>query len=182
VRPVLPVDVDGPLNPCAARPHRRPEGHETHRLTTPRRPAAERRRLTEPGLPSPSVKPLRVWLDPPRGPAPTALPFDLVWATTWEEDASTHIAPILGLSELPCIAWHPPRSGPPGGVFRKTPQIIAWAAGRAFAWADDEITGADRAWVTDHHDGPALLHRVDPRRGLTTDDFAAPTAWAAALG
>ncbi|WP_367139226.1 MULTISPECIES: alpha/beta fold hydrolase [Streptomyces] len=27
--------MDGPLNPYAAKPHRRPEGYETHRLLTP---------------------------------------------------------------------------------------------------------------------------------------------------
>lgn len=46
---------------------------------------------------------------------------------------------------------------------------------------DDDITEADRTWVKDHHDGLALLLRVDPRRGLTIDDFAALTAWATGL-
>jgi hypothetical protein len=36
--------------------------------------------------------------------------------------------------------------------------------------------------VRERHDGPALLHRVDPRRGLATADFAALPAWAAGLG
>ncbi|MGI5359530.1 HAD domain-containing protein [Streptomyces sp. CA-252508] len=179
MRPVLLVDVDGPLNPYAAKPYRRPEGYRTHRLLTPRWEAAERRRLTEQGLPNKPVKPLRVWLDPAHGPALAALPFDLVWATTWEEEANTFIAPVLGLPRLPFIAWATPRVLPEGGVFWKTPEIVAWAEGRAFAWIDDEITEADRAWVAERHSGPALLHRVDPRRGLTSDDFAALTAWAA---
>jgi hypothetical protein len=156
---VLLLDVDGPLNPYAAKPHRRPEGYETHRLLTPRWETAERRRLTEWGLPNKPVKPLRVWLNPNHGPALAALPFDLVWATTCEED----------------------RAEPGGGVFWKTPEIVAWAKGRAFAWIDDEITEADRAWVNEHHEGPALLHRVDPRFGLANNDFAALTAWATGL-
>ncbi|QEV50665.1 hypothetical protein CP981_02370 [Streptomyces platensis] len=49
----------------------------------------------------------------------------------------------------------------------------------AFAWVGDEITAADRACVTGHHNGPALLHRVDPRCGLDDDDFVALTARAA---
>ncbi|MGW2521743.1 hypothetical protein ACWC09_32960 [Streptomyces sp. NPDC001617] len=181
VRPVLLVDVDGPLNPYAAKPHRRPEGYETHRLLTPRWEAAERRRLTLWGLPNKPVKPLRVWLNPLHGPALEALPFDLVWATTWEEEANAFIAPVLGLPELPFVAWSSPRAEPGDGVFWKTPEIVAWAKGRAFAWIDDEITAADRAWVEEHHDGPALLHRVDPRRGLAVEDFAALTAWATGL-
>ncbi|MFF3485562.1 hypothetical protein ACFYXC_20165 [Streptomyces sp. NPDC002701] len=181
VRPVLLVDVDGPLNPYAAKPYRRPEGYQTHRLLTPRWEAAERRRLTEWGLPNKPVKPLRVWLNPAHGPALAALPFELVWATTWEEEANAFVAPVLGLPELPFIAWPSPRDAPGDGVFWKTPEIVAWAKGRAFAWIDDEITEADRAWVNRHHSGPALLHRVDPRCGLTSNDFAALTAWSTGL-
>lgn len=31
-RPLLYLDVDGPLNPYAAKPHRRPAGYATHRM------------------------------------------------------------------------------------------------------------------------------------------------------
>ena len=72
MRPALLLDVDGPLNPRAAKPERRPEGYRTHRLLTPR-------------------------------------------------------------------------------------------------------------WVAAQHDGPALLLRIDPRRGLAAADFAALTDWAAGL-
>ncbi len=91
-RPLLMVDVDGPLNPYAAKPHRRPPGYRTHRLLTPRWAAAERRRLTASGLPDKAPRPLRVWLNPDHGPALAALPFDLVWATTWENGTSLHLA------------------------------------------------------------------------------------------
>ncbi|MEU8677655.1 hypothetical protein [Streptomyces sp. NPDC048560] len=181
MRPVLLIDVDGPLNPYAAKPSRRPEGYETHRLVTPRWAAAERDRLIEHGLPNGRVKPLRVWLNPLHGPALDALPFELVWATTWEEEANDFVAPVLGLPELPFISWASTRTTPQGGVFWKTPEIVAWARGRAFAWVDDEITDSDRAWVRAHHDGPALLHRIDPRRGLGADDFTALEEWAAGL-
>ncbi|MDH6696419.1 hypothetical protein P3T26_000867 [Streptomyces sp. MAA16] len=179
VRPLLLLDVDGPLNPYAAQRERRPAGYRTYRMLPPRWAAAERRRLAEWGLADRPVRPLRVWLDPGHGPALAALPFDLVWATTWEEEANTFIAPVLGLPELPCVRWSSPRPEAPEGVFWKTPQIVAWAGGRAFAWVDDEITGADRAWVREHHRGPALLHRVDPRRGLVDADFATLATWAA---
>ncbi|PNE37067.1 HAD domain-containing protein [Streptomyces noursei] len=182
MRPVLLVDVDGPLNPYAAKPQRRPDGYQTHRLLTPRWEAAQRRRLTDWGLADGRIKPLRVWLNPHHGPALLALPFDLVWATTWEQEANDFIAPALGLPTLPFVSWRSPRPEPAGGVFWKTPEIIAWARGRAFAWVDDEITDADRAWVAEHHHGPALLHRIDPRIGLTTEDFAALGAWATDLG
>ncbi|MEY9874775.1 hypothetical protein ABH931_004275 [Streptacidiphilus sp. MAP12-33] len=177
---MLLVDVDGPLNPYAAKPHRRPEGYRTHRLMTPRWRAAERRRFTEWGLPDRPVKPLRVWINSAHGPALAALPFELVWATTWEEEANVFLAPLLGLPELPFIAWSEQRPEPGGGVFWKTPEIVAWAQGRPFAWVDDQITDADRAWVQDQHPAPALLHHVDPRTGLTEDDFARLSRWAGA--
>ena len=182
MRPLLLVDVDGPLNPYAAKPHRRPAGYGTHRLMTPRWAAAERRRLIDEGLPDKPPRRLRVWLNPAHGAALAALPFDLVWATTWEEEANAFVAPLLGLPPLPFIAWPDPRPRPEGGVFWKTPEIVAWAERRPFAWVDDQITDADRAWARAHHHGPALLHRIDPRIGLTDEDFARLADWARDLG
>jgi hypothetical protein len=104
-RPLLLVDVDGPLNPYAAKPQHRPEGYETHRLLTPRWEAAERRRLAVWGMPHKRVKPLRVWLNPAHGRALARLPFELAWATTWEEEANNFVAPVLGLPVLPFVRW-----------------------------------------------------------------------------
>ncbi|RFU86941.1 hypothetical protein DY218_09880 [Streptomyces triticagri] len=181
-RPVLLIDVDGPLNPYAAKPHRRPAGYRTYRILTPRWEAAERERLAAWGQPVGRVRPLRVWLDPSHGPALAALPYDLVWATTWEEEANSFIATELGLPRLPYLVWRSPRPDPPPGVYWKTPEIVDWAQGRPFAWIDDEISDADRAWVAHHHAGPALLRRIDPRLGLTGADFTALAAWAADPG
>ncbi|HEY0499937.1 MAG TPA: hypothetical protein VGD48_29600, partial [Kutzneria sp.] len=65
----------------------------------------------------------------------------------------------------------------PDGIHWKTRHIVDWAAGRPFAWVDDELTPADRAWVADHHTGPALLHWVDPRLGLRDEDFDTLARW-----
>ena len=176
--PLLLVDVDGPLNPYAAKPHRRPKEYRTHRLLTPRWEATERRRLSAWGTPNKRPKPLRIWLNPSHGPALSTLPFELVWATTWEEEANTYISPLLGLPELPFIPWSSPRPDLEDGVFWKTPEVAAWVQERLFAWVDDQISEADIAWIAEHHPGPALLHRVDPRRGLLPEDFAALSAWA----
>jgi hypothetical protein len=61
----------------------------------------------------------------------------------------------------------------------KTRGLVEWAAGRSFVWVDDEITGIDRAWVSAHHPGHALLHRVDPSAGLTDEDFQVIRCWPA---
>jgi hypothetical protein len=60
-----------------------------------------------------------------------------------------------------------------GRLHWKIRHLVEWAAGRRFVWVDDEITDADWTWVAANHSAPALLHRVDPRRGLT--DTSTPT-------
>ncbi|MQY12439.1 hypothetical protein SRB5_25730 [Streptomyces sp. RB5] len=163
-RPVLLLDVDGPLNPFAAKRHRRPRGYTTHRFPVPEVP-----------------KPLRVWLRPEHGPRLLALPYDLVWATTWMHDANTHIGPVLGLPTLPVIEWPELHTVELDGLQWKTRHILRWAAGRPFAWVDDEITAREQRFFAAHHEGPALAHFVDPRRGLVDEDFAALAAWADGL-
>ncbi|WND33985.1 hypothetical protein RI578_06610 [Streptomyces sp. BB1-1-1] len=177
-RPLLLLDVDGPLNPFAAPPHRRPAGYGTHRLKPDTWIAQHDR------LPEHRVKPLRVWLNPAHGPALQALPFDLVWATTWEHDANEWIGWRIGLprtEDLPVIEFGDQFVSRPDGTYVKTWRVVEYSAGRPFAWVDDQITAVDQAYVDRHHDGPALLHWVDPAKGLTDDDFAALTAWAARL-
>ncbi|MFF8732564.1 hypothetical protein ACF073_39795 [Streptomyces sp. NPDC015171] len=163
-RPLLFLDVDGPLNPYAAQPERRPEG-----CTTIRVPLPSRRR------------PLRVWLNPDHGPALLALGYELCWATSWMTQANVWIAPVVGLPELPCVDFGTGLFAErPDGVHWKTEAIVAYAGGRPFAWVDDEQSPADTLYVRDRHPGPALLHHVDPRLGLREPDFAALRAFAAA--
>ena len=128
----------------------------------------------------PTAHPLLPRIDPALGPRLTALGCELVWATTWMDDANACIAPWLGLPRLPLVDW-PDEEDPPGPPHGKphwkTRPLVAWAAGRPFIWGDDEITAADRAWTAAHHPGRALLHRVDPRYGLTEGDFAVLEEW-----
>ncbi|MGC0333993.1 hypothetical protein RKD23_006983 [Streptomyces sp. SAI-170] len=176
-RPLLYLDVDGPLNPYAAKPERRPQGYTTHRMAPEgwlaRHPVEDRARL----------RPLRVWLNPEHGACLRELSdvYDLVWATTWGRDANTLIAPVLGLPDLPVVDWPGLFDAGPEGTFWKTRHVLAHAAGRPFAWVDDELGDADRAFVAARHPGSALLHRVDARHGLRPTDFAALKAFAHAL-
>ncbi|MBT2478960.1 HAD domain-containing protein [Streptomyces sp. ISL-94] len=150
-RPLLFLDVDGPLIPFGAGPY----------------PA-----------PGDDANPLLARVDPALGPRLAALPCELVWATTWGDEANECVAPRLGLPELPVVAWpEPSDEDGRGGIHWKTPALLAHTAGRDFVWLDDEITGADRAWVSARHPGRALLHRVDPGRGLTEADFGVLRAW-----
>ncbi|MFJ8054662.1 HAD domain-containing protein [Streptomyces sp. NPDC096142] len=124
--------------------------------------------------------PLLTRIDPALGARLDALGCDLVWATTWMDDANVCLAPWLGLPRLPLVDWpDPAEDDAPGGLHWKTRPLVAWAAGRPFLWVDDEIGDADRAWVTAHHPERALLHRVDHRQGITGADFEAVEAWLA---
>ncbi|MET8995145.1 HAD domain-containing protein [Amycolatopsis sp. NPDC004169] len=160
MRPPLFLDVDGPLIPFG----RAAGGYETFTDADHGNPLLSR-------------------IDPSLGPRLLALGCDLVWATTWLEDANECIAPLLGLPPLPVLDF--PDEDPPGenlptaGPHWKTGPIVAWAAGRPFAWVDDETTDADRAWIASHHPEPALLHTVDPATGLTGQDLATIAAWSA---
>ncbi|MFJ6865330.1 hypothetical protein ACIQRS_14275 [Streptomyces termitum] len=175
-RPLLFLDVDGPLNPYAAQPERRPAGYTTIRVPRPAAPEDDT------GFPS-RRRPLRVWLDPEHGRVLLGLGFELCWATTWRDDANRWIAPVLGLPELPFVDFGEDLFRErPDGVHRKTGPLVDHADGRPFAWVDDEQGEPDRAYVSAHHRGAALLHHVSPRIGLREDDFRALTAFARALG
>ena len=166
MKPLLLIDVDGPLNPYLALSRRTaPEGYRKHRM----RPSG----WTEgPALP--------VLLNPEHGGELLALAdrYELAWATTWMAEANEWISPHLGLPELPYIDWPSLPGGTPDGVFWKTRHVVEYAAGRPFAWIDDEITERDRTWVAAHHAGRSLLLRIDPWTGLGQADFDALAAWA----
>ena len=157
-RPLLFLDVDGPLIPFGA-PHPPP-------------PAAT----------ADDGNPLLARLDPALGARLLALGCSLVWATTWREEANEVVAPRLGLPRLPVLDWPEADEPGPRGLHWKTRPLVEWAGGRPFVWVDDEIGAVDRQWVAAAHPGPALLHRVDPARGLQDSDFRALTDWLAALG
>lgn len=162
---LLLLDVDGPLNPYGAKPHRRPAGYDTFRF------------------PVASVhprKPLRVWLRRDIGAHLLTLAaqhaFELTWATSWQHEANEFIGPAIGLPTLPVIPlpdrdrrdWHL--------TSWKWDAVAEYAAGRPLAWVDDEFHerwnlkrcqrfAAGRAASTH-------LCQISPRVGLTESDFA----------
>ncbi|MCH5674606.1 hypothetical protein [Streptomyces gilvus] len=157
-RPLLFLDVDGTLLPYrGARLPTTPEGW------------ADWQDVSNPHL---------AQLDPRHGPRLLALPCALIWATAWMGDANRVIAPVLGLPDLP-LADLPaaPDEYEPGVLNWKTVALVRVAAGRPFVWADDSVTDLDREWVSAHHRGHALLHRVDAMTGLVDADFVAVAEW-----
>ncbi|MER7760646.1 hypothetical protein [Streptomyces sp. NPDC097619] len=173
-RPLLFLDVDGPLHPYAAQPERRPAGYTTLRVPVARAEGEVRLRR----------RPLRVWLNPAHGAELLALgaSYELCWATTWGDEANRWIAPVLGLPELPWVDFGEALFRErPDGVHWKTGPLVAYAAGRAFAWVDDEQSHLDEEFTGAHHPAPALLHHVDPRVGLRTADFGVLGAFVRSL-
>jgi hypothetical protein len=156
-RPILFLDVDGPLIPFGSPPGRPVPATSTS---------------------VPQGHPLLDRLDTGIGHHLMALNCHLVWATTWGEDTNTIIAPLIGLLRLPVVPWPDDSADAvPRGLHWKTPHLVAWADRRPFIWVDDEINDMDRLWVATAHPGPSLLHRVAPAKGLTTADLTTLSYW-----
>lgn len=159
-RPILFLDVDGPLIPF---------GFSPSRLSAPA--------YDSQGT-SPNGNPLLGRLDPDLGTRLMALGCQLVWASTWMEEANEAVAPRIGLPKLPVVDWPDVSADDsPRGLHWKTRPLVEWANRRPFLWADDEISAMDRLWVAAQHPGPSLLHRVDPTKGLVDADFSALAGW-----
>ncbi|MFD5517119.1 HAD domain-containing protein [Streptomyces sp. NPDC127066] len=160
-RPILFLDVDGPLIPFG--------------------PSWAPRESSGSGSDSEALpdegNPLLGRLDPAVGPRLTALGCDLVWATTWMDEANESVGPRIGLPPLPVLEWPEATEAGPRGLHWKTRPIVERAGGRPFIWVDDEIGPVDRLWVAAQHEGPSLLHRVNPSKGLTEDDFSTLATW-----
>ncbi|WP_035803360.1 HAD domain-containing protein [Kitasatospora mediocidica] len=120
-KPLLYLDVDGVLNPVEPHPVTDFDAH--------------------------SVLDFRVLLSPRHGDWLRELEqvYELCWATTWEEDANTHLAPLLGLPPLPVVrfAGYRPQAGDPRVRLMELLSGAKWAPllrhanGRPFAWLDD---------------------------------------------
>ncbi|MFJ2606908.1 hypothetical protein ACIQOU_06225 [Streptomyces sp. NPDC091279] len=173
-RPLLLLDVDGPLNPFRARVLRH-RGYRPRRVhpaswSARQRPGSRRLRAG-----------LRIRLHPGEGARLLALPYELAWATTWMHEANELIGPAIGLPELPVIEFPELFAQDPDGLYWKTRTVLRWAAGRPFAWVDDLVTDLDIRHVADHHEAPALLLPIDARRGLGPREYARLEEWARGL-
>lgn len=169
MRPLLLLDIDGPLNPWAATDESRPSGYVEHRV----RLSGWSRR-----------KPLRIWLNPRHGADLMRLAertgVALVWATTWGHRANTVVGPVIGLPKLPVIEFAQPQSGDRSAW--KYPAVARYAYGRPLAWLDDDFdlypAARDEFQAKRQANGTAtFLRPVNPRTGITTADLASVQDW-----
>jgi hypothetical protein len=99
--------------------------------------------------------------------------FEIVWATSWCEEANREVAPLVGLPTLPAldVTAH----------FRKLELVRAHAGQeRPIAWVDDRLEPDAWAWA-DVRQGRSLLVKPDSRRGLTPEHVEGLLAFAASL-
>lgn len=104
-RPLLFLDVDGPLIPFG-----HPGGYPGFWADT-------------------GGNPLLARIDPGLGRQLTALPGELVWATTWMGAANESVVPLLGLPSLPVVDFPEPTDLDRWyGLHWKTRALCDWAA------------------------------------------------------
>jgi hypothetical protein len=155
VKGYLFLDVDGVLNAFAARGI--PDGWKLAQVKLP-------------GF----HHPLPILYDPGIGAKLLQLAQDfdceLVWCTTWQDQANEHIAPLVGLPELPFIPLTPPKMHASVGQ-TKAFSIRSWLTEKAdhlvpFVWFEDE-TDAGYSLQQYKVRPPWLIVQCNPRDGLT---------------
>ena len=129
----------------------------------------------EPGYERLSVGPVAVWINPAHGEWLRQLldTFELVWATTWEQEAAEILAPALGLPVMPVVEFT-------HGAKNKTWKIAdidEYLGDRTAAWLDDELGPDADAWA-ESRQGRTLLIRVDGTVGMTEEHLGDLIAFA----
>lgn len=177
-KPLLLIDVDGPLNAFGGpySGNHAPDGYQQHRLRDQSFTDEAGRPWVQGGL--------RIWLNPAHGPMLLTLRdlVELTWATSWEHAANTLIAPIVGLPELPVIEFPRRPSYPFGQIFKRA-DVETYVGDRPFAWLDDDFEPGDFEWAKARSEGGAatLLLHIDPKVGIVQGDVDRVAGWAAAI-
>jgi hypothetical protein len=108
-----------------------------------------------------------------------ATPFELVWASGWEERANEHLPHLLGLPrELPFLRFS--RAVGRSNAHWKLDAIDAYAGERPLAWIDDAFNDACHRWASERG-APTLLVQTEPQHGLTSPEAQRLARWAETL-
>lgn len=99
--------------------------------------------------------------------------FDLTWATTWEDDANVALLDLLNLpGPLPVVKFpnKDSRKLDPLGMHWKTKALLDYAGDLPFVWVDDEPRANTRKYVKALSPRSDVL-RITDSRGLLPGDF-----------
>lgn len=172
--PYLLLDVDGVLIPFPEADGTTPASHTRHDIVPTGRSAND---------------PVTIWLNPAHGPLlihviRTGL-VTPVWCTSWRQDATTLIGPLLGLPPLPHVDLPRPRiaTSHPNGYLWKRDHVDTWLADAPAVWIDDDFTDLDHGWAAERvAKGKAtLLVQPDPRLGLQPEHLTEVAKWVSQL-
>ncbi|WP_328501653.1 hypothetical protein OG828_17370 [Streptomyces sp. NBC_00457] len=169
--PYLLLDIDGVLIPFPDADGATPATHGRHDVVPTGRSADD---------------PVTIWLNPAHGP----LLMDVirtglvspVWCTSWRQDATTLVGPLLGLPPLPYVDLPRPRltTSRPNGYLWKRDHADSWLGDAPAAWIDDDFSPLDHEWAEQRTKSGCLtlLVQPDPLAGLYAEHLDTIVAWA----
>ena len=107
--------------------------------------------------------------------------FELIWCSGWEEKADEYLPLALGLpAGLRHLSFEPGEAARPPRHW-KLGSIDSFAGRhRPLAWVDDAHDQSCHMWA-EARPGPTLLVTTDPATGLTSEQAAQLSDWAARL-
>ncbi|WP_151898146.1 hypothetical protein [Streptomyces sp. C8S0] len=133
--------------------------------------------------------PVTVWLNPDHGRLLTDVIrtglFNPVWCTSWRQDATALIGPLLGLPTLPHLDLPRPQiaTSHPNGYLWKRDHVDAWLGEAPAVWIDDDFTSLDHEWAAERtaRGAATSLVQPDPLLGLQPEHLAEVRCWASRL-